>query len=142
MESRNVAGAYMKQGAPQSGPLSPADLRSDIVGIQTRVPVLGGEERPYVFLDNAASTPTFRRVLRCVEEFMPWYSSVHRGTGFKSRLATEVYDRAHDVVAHFVGADPSEMTVVFTKNMTECANKLSNRFGFQPDDVVITTGME
>ena len=119
-----------------------ADLRSDILGIDTRIPLLDGSERPYVFLDNGASTPTFGRVLRCISSFLPWYSGVHRGTGFKSLLATEIFDRTHDVVARFVGADPASNMVVFTKNTTECVNKLSNRFGFAPGDIVITTGME
>jgi len=122
--------------------LTLADLRQDIVGIDTLVPLLDGSERPYVFLDNAASTPTLKRVLKCVEEFMAWYSGVHRGTGFKSLIATEVFDRAHDVVGNFVGADPETNTVIFTKNTTECINKLANRFNFSPDDVVITTAME
>jgi len=122
--------------------LTLAELRSDILGIDTRVPLLDGSERPYVFLDNGASTPTFGRVLRCISSFLPWYSGVHRGTGFKSRLATEIFDRTHDVVARFVGADPANNMVVFTKNTTECVNKLSNRFGFAPGDLVIATGME
>jgi len=118
------------------------ELRNDILGIDTRVPLLDGTERPYVFLDNGASTPTFGRVLQCISSFLPWYSGVHRGTGFKSLLATEIFDRTHDVVARFVGADTSHNMVVFTKNTTECVNKLSNRFGFSPGDLVITTGME
>ncbi len=119
-----------------------AGLRKEILGIDTPVPLLDGTERPYVFLDNAASTPTFRRVLNCVAEFLPWYSGVHRGTGFKSLLATEVFDRVHDVVARFLGADPSANMVIFTKNTTEGINKLSNRFNFAPGEVVITTGLE
>ena len=43
---------------------TPADLRREIVGIGTSVPVLHGPERPYVFLDNAASTPALRPVVR------------------------------------------------------------------------------
>jgi cysteine desulfurase / selenocysteine lyase len=119
-----------------------SDLRREIVGIDTRVPLLDGSERPYIFLDNAASTPAFRSVLRAVEEFLPWYSGVHRGTGFKSLISTELYDRAHDVIGRFVHADPVFHTVVFTKNTTECINKLSNRHAFRPGDVVITTSME
>jgi cysteine desulfurase/selenocysteine lyase len=119
-----------------------ADLRKEIVGIDRSVPLIDGSERPYVYLDNAASTPVFAPVLRCVEEFLPWYSGVHRGTGFKSLLATEVFDAAHDVVGRFVGADPDRDTVVFTKNTTEAVNKLAARHGFGPDDVVITTAME
>jgi selenocysteine lyase/cysteine desulfurase len=118
------------------------ELRNEILGIHTSVPLLDGTERPYVFLDNAASTPTFRRVLDCIAEFLPWYSGVHRGTGYKSLLATEVFDRARDVVARFLSANPEENLVIFTKNTTEGINKLSNRFGFAPGDVVITTAME
>jgi selenocysteine lyase/cysteine desulfurase len=118
------------------------ELRDDIVGIETMVPVLDGSRRRYVFLDNAASTPTFRRVLKCIENFLPWYSGVHRGTGYKSIVATEAFDRAHDICGEFVGADLDTNCVIFTKNTTECVNKLSNRFNFQPGDVVITTLME
>jgi selenocysteine lyase/cysteine desulfurase len=125
-----------------TAPLTLADLRRDIVGIATPVPLLDGTERPYVFLDNAASTPAFGRVFRCVEEFLPWYSGVHRGTGFKSLLATEVFDAAHDIVGRFVGADLSRNTVIFTKNTTECVNKLAHRAGLRADDVVIATLME
>jgi selenocysteine lyase/cysteine desulfurase len=117
-------------------------LRGEIVGMDKKVPLLDGEERTYVYLDNAASTPTFRRVLEAVAEFLPWYSGVHRGTGFKSLLATEVFDAAHDTVGRFVGADLTSNTVIFTKNTTECINKLSNRLGDQAEDVVITTIME
>ena len=122
--------------------LSMSDLRGEIVGIDTLVPLLDGSKRPYTFLDNAASTPTFKRVLRCIEEFMPWYSGVHRGTGFKSLVATEAFERAHDIVGAFVGADLATNHVVFTKNTTECINKVAHRFAFKPDDIVITTAME
>jgi cysteine desulfurase / selenocysteine lyase len=118
------------------------DLRKEIVGCDWRVPVLDGSDRPYIFLDNAASTPAFKQVLEAVEEFLPWYSGVHRGTGFKSLLATEVFDAAHDAVGRFVGADLDTNTVIFTKNTTECINKLSNRFGFKQGDLVLTTMLE
>lgn len=119
-----------------------AALRGEVVGLDRCVPLLDGSSKPYVFLDNAASTPAFRTVVDCVGEFLPWYSGVHRGTGFKSLLATAVFDGAHDAVGKFVGADLGTNTVIFTKNTTECANKLSNRFGFRSGDVVITTVME
>jgi cysteine desulfurase / selenocysteine lyase len=122
--------------------ISLADLRREVVGIETLVPLLDGTERPYVYLDNAASTPVLQPVLRCVQDFLPWYSGVHRGTGFKSWVATEAYDRAHEIVGEFVGADPSTDLVTFTKNTTECTNKLAQRFGFASGDYVLTTGAE
>ncbi len=117
-------------------------LRERIIGIDSLVPLLDGSLVRYVNLDNAASTPVHRDVMDTVNQFMNYYSSVHRGTGFKSRLSTAAYDQAHEIVAHFVGADPMTNTVIFGKNTTEAVNKLSYRLPTKPDSVVITTQME
>lgn len=117
-------------------------IRNGIVGIDSEVPCLDGKNRPYVFLDNAASTPSFKSVLKCVQDYMPWYSGVHRGTGFKSLLSTELFDSAHEIAGKFVGADLNTNTVIFVKNTTEAINKLAARFNFSPDDIVVTTAME
>ncbi|MBI1804734.1 MAG: aminotransferase class V-fold PLP-dependent enzyme [Ignavibacteriae bacterium] len=119
-----------------------AELRSEVIGIDTKVPLLDGTERRYVFLDNAASTPTFKSVLKCVEEFLPWYSGVHRGMGLKAVVATNVYDETHRIAGEFVGADLVSNSVLFGKNTTESINKLAKRFNFSPNDVVICTVME
>lgn len=118
------------------------DLRSNIMGIDTVVPLLDGTRVPYVFLDNGASTPSFRHVHNVMGEFMPFYSGVHRGTGFKSILATQVFDEAHELAGEFVHADPAHNTVLFVKNTTEAVNKLANRCDWRDGDVVITTLME
>jgi selenocysteine lyase/cysteine desulfurase len=117
-------------------------LRARIVGHDRLVPLLDGTHVPYLNLDNAASTPALRDVMDAVERFLPWYSSVHRGTGFKSRLSTDAYDRARRVVGAFVGADLERNAVVFGKNTTEAVNKLSYRLGLQPDQVVISSQLE
>ena len=121
---------------------SPYDLRTRIVGIDERVPLLDGSLATYVNLDNAASTPALTDVLDAVDRFMPYYSSVHRGTGFKSRLSTLAYDQAHEIIAEFVGANPHTNTVIFGKNTTEAINKLSFRLPAKPGSVVITTQLE
>lgn len=113
-----------------------------IVGIDCTVPVLGGGEVPYLNLDNAASTPALRDVMDAVERFMPYYSSVHRGTGFKSRLSTDAYERAHRIIGRFVGADLRSNTVIFGKNATEAINKLSYRLKYPRDAVIISTQLE
>mgnify|MGYP003346993756 CR=1 FL=1 len=119
-----------------------AKLRNDVLGIDSVVPILDGTQRRYTFLDNGASTPTFKSVMKAIEDFMPWYSGVHRGTGYKSQVATELFDRARDIIGEFVGADLNDNVVVFGKNTTEAVNKMSNRFPFEKDDVIITTQME
>jgi len=124
----------------------PADrlkkLRQELVGIELKVPTMNGTPRRYVNLDNAASTPTFRPIMEKVDEFLGFYANVHRGTGFKSQIASWAYDTARRDVARFVKADLADKTVIFTKNTTESINKLSRLYPFRPDGVIITTMME
>jgi selenocysteine lyase/cysteine desulfurase len=117
-------------------------IRARIVGIDRRVPVLDGSLRSYVNFDNAASTPVLREVAETVNGFLEWYSSVHRGTGFKSRVATQAYDDAREIVAEFVGANRDDHVVIFGKNTSEAINKLSYRFPLAPDDVVLVSLLE
>ncbi len=102
-------------------------IRRQIVGLDARVPLLDGERHPYISLDNAASTPALEPVQRRVNEFLTWYSSVHRGTGFKSQLSTWAYEQARHILLQFVGADPQHDTVIFGKNTTEALNQLAYR---------------
>jgi selenocysteine lyase/cysteine desulfurase len=122
--------------------LSIETIREDFVGVGARVPLLGGAHHKYVNFDNAASTPALRPVFDTVNRFMHCYSSVHRGTGFKSQVSTWAYERAHEIVCEFLGADPEAQTVIFGKNSTEALNKLAHRLMFDERDVVLTTVME
>jgi len=117
-------------------------VRQRIVGIDQMVPALDGSLRPYINFDNAASTPALQDVLDTVNEFMHWYSSVHRGTGFKSKVATQAYDDARRIVADFVGSDLNDHTVIFGKNTTDAINKLSYRLPLKKDDVVLVSLLE
>ncbi len=112
------------------------------VGIDQPVPLLDGTMAAYINLDNAASTPPLKEVMETLEHFLPYYSSVHRGSGFKSRLSTLVYDQAHEIIGRFVGADLGTNTVIFGKNTTEAINKLSYRFPFADNALVLTTQLE
>jgi cysteine desulfurase/selenocysteine lyase len=118
------------------------NLRERIHGVDHKVPVLDGRQLPYVNLDNAASTPALKDVMDALERFMPYYSSVHRGTGFKSRLSTVAYDQAHHIVGAFVGASLDTNCVVFGKNTTEAINKLSYRLNLPAEAIVLSTQME
>jgi len=83
-----------------------------------------------------------RPVYDKVNERLTWYSSVHRGTGFKSQIATQAYELARDVVTCFVKADPVTNIVIFDKNTTEALNKLANRFPLESDDAVLVPMMK
>jgi selenocysteine lyase/cysteine desulfurase len=119
------------------------DFQPLFVGVKTKTPLLDGSLRRYINLDNAASTPALKAVQCTVDDFLSYYSSVHRGTGYKSQLSTHYYEQARATVLHFLGADPSAHTCIFVKNTTEAINKLARRFPFSPGrDWVLTSGME
>ncbi|MFF5436075.1 aminotransferase class V-fold PLP-dependent enzyme [Streptomyces achromogenes] len=94
-----------------------------VVGAGLRVPLVTGEWVPYAGLDHAASTPSLVAVRDAVDELLPWYSSVHRGAGYASQVATRVYERARQEVRRFTAAPP-DATVVFTRNTTDALNLL------------------
>ncbi|MEO8295722.1 MAG: aminotransferase class V-fold PLP-dependent enzyme [Gemmatimonadota bacterium] len=119
-----------------------AGWRHLVAGAGLEVPVLGGGGLPFINFDNAASTPPLLAVMDAVNRLAPWYSNVHRGTGFKSRLSSWAFDQAREKVGAFVGADPVRQVVLFTRNTTEGLNHLARRFQFDGGQVVITTGME
>jgi selenocysteine lyase/cysteine desulfurase len=78
-----------------------------------------------------------------VHEFLPWYSSVHRGAGYKSRRATAAYEAAREAVHRFAGRPADEgHVVVLVRNTTEAVNHLAYRLRFAPADVVVTTVVE
>src|SRR4030067_2486374 len=88
-------------------------------GIDVQVPVLDRSHRRYINLDNAAPTPPFKAVQKAINDFIVYYSSVHRGTGFKSQLSTHAYEASRQAVLQFVGGDPRRHTCIFGKNTTE-----------------------
>ena len=116
---------------------------SFFIGVNEEVPTVSGKHLRYINLDNAASTPPLISVQKAVNNFMNYYSSVHRGSGFKSQLSTHLYEDARQRTMRFVGADPQSHTCIFGKNTTEAINKLAHRFPFTAQrNVVVTSGME
>ena len=95
-----------------------------LVGTDTQVPLVGGGTTRYVNLDYAASAPALQAVHDAVEELLGWYSSVHRGAGFKSRAATAAYEGAREAIRRFVNARDDD-AVIITRNTTDSINLLA-----------------
>jgi cysteine desulfurase/selenocysteine lyase len=116
--------------------------RDLILGVNKRVPLITGKSVTAINFDNAATTPPFKSVMEDIVNFAPWYSSVHRGEGFKSQITTKLYEDSRNVIREFVGADYTN-TVVYVKNSTEAFNKISNLL-YEPykKNVILTTDME
>ncbi|NHA69335.1 aminotransferase class V-fold PLP-dependent enzyme [Phycicoccus flavus] len=88
------------------------------------VPTVDGRLVDYAPLDHAASTPAFERVARAVDAVTATYSSVHRGTGWLSRVTSAHYEAAREEVGRFVGARPDDV-VVLTRNTTDAVTLLA-----------------
>jgi selenocysteine lyase/cysteine desulfurase len=106
------------------------------------VSVLDGGPRQYVDLDTAATSSASVVVNRAVQEFLPWYASVHRGAGIRSQLTSARYEEAREVMVRFVGGDPATHMALFPRNTTEALNLLAFRLGLTKDDVVVTTAVK
>lgn len=113
-----------------------------LVGDDVAVPCVDGVDRVYLGLDAGASTPALESVAQRVQEFLPWYSSVHRGAGRKSQVATEAYEEARAAMLAFAGRDPATDIAVLCRNTTEAINILAHRLSLSPGDTIVTTVVE
>ena len=125
------------------GPRDPSDALASLIGTGQLVPCIDGVERQAIELDQAASTQAHPQAAARVEDFLPWYSSVHRGAGFRSRRATAAYEDARKAVLAFAGraADGPDVAI-FCRNTTEAINHVAYRMRLQQDDVVVTSVVE
>jgi selenocysteine lyase/cysteine desulfurase len=123
--------------SPHSG-----QWREHFAGVDLPVPVHGGGTVTGINLDNAASTPPLTRVRDVVNRFSDLYSSVHRGTGYKSRLSTEAYEHARDVVSRFLCVDEADQVVIFVKGTTDALNRIAAEEARLDGRQVLVTEME
>ncbi len=123
--------------------IKPNEYRKMVVGTDTLVPLDNGTYTTAVNFDNAATTPAFHSVVKEVTDFLPWYSSIHRGRGYKSVISTDTYEAGRDIISKFVGADKAA-AIIYTKSTTEAINLLACSMKNNNDgrDVIITTWME
>ncbi|MCT4620380.1 MAG: aminotransferase class V-fold PLP-dependent enzyme [Marinisporobacter sp.] len=119
-------------------------FRKLVVGVDVQIPLSNGAYTTAINLDNAATTPPFLSVMREINKFAPWYSSIHRGKGYKSMLSTDIYENGREIIKKFVKADKKKDIVIYTKNTTDSINILSYVLSQKKEDknVVISSWME
>lgn len=116
---------------------------SNALGEQLRgdFPILHQDvnDRPLVYLDNAATSQKPRQVLQAMDDYYTGYNSnVHRGVHTLSAKATEAYEAARAKLAKFIHAG-SCREIVFTRNASEAINLVANTWGLsnlKPGDEV------
>lgn len=123
--------------------LTQSNYRHLVVGAETKIPLKSGQFVSAINFDNAASTPPLVSVMEEINKFSTMYSSIHRGTGYKSRLSSQLFEEARSIILKFVNADPHNNTVIYVKNTTEAINKLAYRlWDGNKKSVILSTWME
>ncbi|MBD0689798.1 cysteine desulfurase [Streptomyces sp. CBMA123] len=130
---------------PFTGLLDTDAIRKDFPVLQR----LLHEDKPLVYLDNAATSQKPRQVLDALTGYYERHNAnVHRGVHVLAEEATALYEGARDKVAAFVNA-PSRNEVIFTKNASESLNLVANMLGWadepyrvDADSEIVITEME
>ena len=110
-------------------------LRQTLIGRGVRVPTVEGA-RPFINLDNAASTPTFE----------PIWNAVCRTWRQPARVQGEIIQEVKAICAETLGAPPADYDVIFTSNTTEAINLTADslRSESEPgsESIVLNTFLE
>ena len=111
------------------------ELRKTLIGHDILVPTTEGI-KPYINLDNAASTPTFR----------PIWNAVCKSLHYSGQEQAELVQETRSICAGFLDAPVSDYDIVFTSNTTEAINlvaaSLSKKSEHDTEPVVLTTVLE
>ncbi len=115
----------------------PASLKSDF-------PILGKSvnDRPLVYLDNAATSQKPRAVLDASRHYYEAVNSnIHRGTHFLARAATAAHEAARETIATHIHAASSD-EVIFTSGATEGVNLVSDILSLSAGDEILISTLE
>ncbi len=118
----------------------------DILKIRKDFPILDTkiEERPLIYLDNAATSQTPNEVVDTIDYmYRNLKANVHRGVHTLSQLATDRQETTREKVRQYINAHSTE-EIIFTRGTTEAINLVASSFGGTLDhgDEIIITAME
>lgn len=110
-------------------------LRQTLIGRGIQVPTTEGA-KPFINLDNSASTPTF----------MPVWNAVRLTWRQPTQVQKEIVNEVRSVCSAFLGAPQTAYDVIFTSNTTEAINlaaeSLCRNTGKDTEPVVLNTLLE
>ena len=119
----------------------------DVTKLKEDFPVLQRKinGKKLIYLDSANTSQKPSSVISAIDDYYRNFNAnVHRGSYQLSVEATEILERARDVVATFINA-PKRSEVIFAKNATEAINLVAHSWGRKnlgEGDSVVLTEME
>ena len=115
----------------------------DVEKVRADFPVLQEQvnDKPLVYLDNAATAQKPKQVIETLNKYYREYNSnIHRGVHTLSQLATTEYENARDKVKTFLNAN-STKEIIFVRGATEAINLVAQSFGRESFSRVIYLGL-
>ncbi len=116
---------------------------TDLSALRADFPILNREVngKRLVYLDSAATSQKPQSVLDAMDRYYTRSNAnVHRGAHTLAAEATDLYERARNKVAAFVGASPSQLA--FTRGTTTALNHIAYGWGLnhlsEGDRIVVT----
>lgn len=121
-------------------------MKVDWTKVREDFPILKREvnERPLIYLDNAATTQKPKQVIEAMTHYYEHYNAnVYRSVHTISGEATEAYEAAREKVARFIGAKRKE-EIIFTRGTTASLNHLARMLApkVEMGDEILLTSME
>jgi len=130
----------MAAAVPPPTALDVARLRRDFPILDLKV-----NDKPLIFLDNAASSQMPRQVIeRWVKYRSEQHANIHRAVHYLSETATAEYEAARRKVQTFINAGELR-EVIFTSGTTDAINLVAHGYGrrfFEAGDEIILTTLE
>ncbi|HOW32539.1 MAG TPA: aminotransferase class V-fold PLP-dependent enzyme, partial [Bacteroidales bacterium] len=110
-------------------------FRQTLITFPDKVPTAGGE-KPFINLDNGASTPTF----------LPVWEAFSKTLLCDGKVQQEVISEVKTICSRFIGAPLADYEMVFVSNATEAINlvakNISRQLSQSEDFVVLNTYLE
>ena len=101
--------------------------------------------KPFVYLDNAATTQKPLSVINKISEYYSFYNSnIHRAVYDIAEEATDAYELTRSKVGKFINASSTE-EIIFTRNATEAINLVAYSWGrknIKNGDIIILSEQE
>jgi selenocysteine lyase/cysteine desulfurase len=100
-----------------------AELRKTLIGSGVKVPTMEGE-KPFINLDNSASTPTFT----------PVWNAFRITLQQSDQVKQDIIKEVKSISAGFLGVPVSEYDLIFTSNTTEAINLASESLSRESEE--------
>jgi len=105
------------------------------------LPRVVGTSKGIVMLNNAATTPPFKRTLKIANESLKSYGALHRGAGPYASMTFDRVNKAINSIREFVKV-PDKHGILFTQNTSSAVNLFIRLLRLKENDLILTSSIE